>query len=477
MPFFPKRVHAPDFPVDGLWLNVHQPLDLTQLRGQVVLLDFWTYCCINCLHVLPDLHALEERFRGQLTVVGIHSPKFEEEKKPEQVTLALQRYDIDHPVFHDPSMRLWQEYGIRAWPTLVLLDREGRVAFAVSGEGQREVLAHAITQLLSEGRSPSTDAPERPMASPREDHSLRFPTKMAWVEDRLFVADTGHHRIVVLNPEGEITGTWGGSGPGLVDGRGPEARFREPRGLAWMGDTLWVADTGNHALRSIDPVRGDIRTVAGDGEQSGRLRHPASRDTPTGSVRLNSPWDLAPAKPGLFLAMAGCHQIWLSKPGEGRIRPYAGTGQEALIDGGLAEAAFAQPSGLTVAPDGMIYVADSESSSIRRIDPDSGEVSTLIGRGLFDFGDRDGGLRMARLQHPLAVAWHQGRVWVADTYNSKIKVLDPDEGKITTLAVEAELNEPEGMAGSPAGLFIADTNHHRILRIDPDKGSVHVFHG
>ncbi|EQD55458.1 alkyl hydroperoxide reductase/ Thiol specific antioxidant/ Mal allergen, partial [mine drainage metagenome] len=194
-------------------------------------------------------------------------------------------------------------------------------------------------------------------------------------------------------------------------------------------------------------------------------------------VRLNSPWDIARSGQKLYLAMAGCHQIWLADTAKREIRPYAGTGQEALTEGSLIEATFAQPSGLCIAPDGLIYVADSESSSIRCIDPEHGVVSTLIGRGLFDFGDRDGGIRFARLQHPLAVTWRDGRVWIADTYNSKIKVLDPQEGKITTVEIDAELNEPEGILDTPAGLFIADTNQHRILLVDPDKGSAQVFHG
>ncbi|MHB1543229.1 MAG: thioredoxin-like domain-containing protein [Gammaproteobacteria bacterium] len=477
MPFFPKRVRAPDFPANGIWLNVNQPLDLATLRGQVVLLDFWTYCCINCLHVLPDLHALETQFQGQLAVIGVHSPKFEEEKNPERVALALKRYEIHHPVFHDPSMRLWQEYGIRAWPTLVLLDREGRVAFAVSGEGQREVLARAIVQLLAEGADRSPSGTDLQKAWQQENRSLWFPTKMIWREGRLFVADTGHHRVVAIDPDGQMMAHWGGFEPGFADGDGAQARFREPRGLAWMNDTLWVADTANHALRSIDPSRDVIRTVFGDGVQSHRLLLPARPDSAHPTVRLNSPWDVARSKHGLYIAMAGCHQIWFVEPMKQEIRPYAGTGQEALTDGGLAEATFAQPSGLCCTPDGLIYVADSESSSIRRIDPDRGVVSTLIGRGLFDFGDRDGGIRFARLQHPLAVTWRDGKIWVADTYNSKIKILDPDEGKITTFEMDIELNEPEGILDTPIGLFVADTNQHRILLIDPDQWSAQVFHG
>ncbi|EQD77208.1 alkyl hydroperoxide reductase/ Thiol specific antioxidant/ Mal allergen [mine drainage metagenome] len=477
MPFFPKRVQAPDFPVDGIWLNVNQPLDLATLRGQVVLLDFWTYCCINCLHVLPDLHALETQFQDQLVVIGVHSPKFEEEKNPERVALALKRYEIHHPVFHDPSMRLWQEYGIRAWPTLVLLDREGRVAFAVSGEGQKDLLARAIAQLLADGtnRTPAHTGLQKTWQ--QENRDLWFPTKMAWGGGQLFIADTGHHRIVAVDPDGRMTAHWGGTEAGFAEGDGTQARFREPRGLVWINDELWVADTANHAVRSIDPSRGIIRTVFGDGIQSHRLLLPGNPGSIRSPVRLNSPWDIARSGQKLYLAMAGCHQIWLADTAKREIRPYAGTGQEALTEGSLIEATFAQPSGLCIAPDGLIYVADSESSSIRCIDPEHGVVSTLIGRGLFDFGDRDGGIRFARLQHPLAVTWRDGRVWIADTYNSKIKVLDPQEGKITTVEIDAELNEPEGILDTPAGLFIADTNQHRILLVDPDKGSAQVFHG
>ena len=477
MPFFAKRVRAPDFPVDGIWLNVTRPLDLDLLKGRVTLLDFWTYCCINCLHVLPDLQALETQFQGQLTVIGVHSPKFEEEKNTDRVALALKRYEIHHPVFHDPAMRLWQEYGIRAWPTLVLLDRDGRVAFAVSGEGQRELLARAISQLLSEdGGHSSTETSFEASWKP-EARSLWFPTKMAWHERRLYVADTGHHRVLALDPEGTVTACWGGPEAGLADGDGRAARFREPHGLASFAGALWVADTGNHALRMIDSSTGIVRTAFGDGIQSQQLLAPGSYRETTGPMRLNSPWDLEPDGQGLYVAMAGCHQVWFTDASAQLIRPYAGTGQEALTDGGLAESTFAQPSGLCSAPGAVLYVADSESSAIRRINCAEGSVSTLIGRGLFDFGDRDGSVRMARLQHPLGVTWREGRIWVADTYNSKIKIVDPEEEKITTFELEIELNEPEGILETPLGLFITDTNHHRILLINPDQGSIQVFHG
>jgi thiol-disulfide isomerase/thioredoxin len=476
VPFLQNRTRAPDFPSDGVWFNVPRPVRLEDCRGRIVLLDFWTYCCINCLHILPDLRFLEAAYGDRLLIIGIHSPKFTQEKKNEQVGLAIHRHDIRHAVFHDASMHLWQAYGVHAWPTLVLLDDQGRLAFATSGEGQRGVLKAAIDQLLAEVKEPRATGFLEPETAPQTGR-LRFPAKLAWGEDQLWIADTGHHQIVGVDSRGCETRRWGRGQAGFSDGTGDSACFNEPRGLAIDHQLVWIADTGNHALRVLDLKKGEIRTVLGDGTQAGdRLSPDAPRPIPSGT-RLNSPWDLVIRERMLYMAMAGSHQIWSFHPDHGTGGVLAGTGQEALTDGSYEEAAFAQPSGLGGGAKPELYVADSESSAIRCLDTVNRRVTTLMGRGLFDFGDRNGGLRTARLQHPMGVAQIGDKIWIADSYNSKIKILDPGKGKIRSLSIGEALNEPEAILATPWGIFVADTNHHRILRIDPERESAQLFYG
>jgi thiol-disulfide isomerase/thioredoxin len=476
MPFLEERTRAPAFPTDGVWFNVADPIRLEDCRGRVVLLDFWTYCCINCLHVLPDLRFLEAQYGDRLLVIGIHSPKFTQEKKDEQVKLAIQRHDIRHPVLHDASMHLWQAYGIHAWPTLVLLDHQGRVAFATSGEGQRSILASAIDRLLSEAKENRTREFSFPEARPETGPHLCFPTKLAWGWDCLWIADTGHHQLVSVDRSGNETGRWGSGLAGFSDGMRDSACFNEPRGLTVNRQTIWVADTGNHALRILDLPGRTVRTILGDGVQARDRQRPGDSHPLPSGTRLNSPWDLTIRNQVLYLAMAGSHQIWSYDPGHGSGGVLAGTGLEALVDGSYEEAAFAQPSGLGDGAHTRLYVADSESSAIRCLEMERREVTTLVGHGLFDFGDRNGGSRTARLQHPLAVTEVGTELWIADSYNSKIKILDLEKGKIRSLPLDESLNEPEGILATPWGIFVADTNHHRVLHVDPERGSACLFY-
>ena len=270
-----------------------------------------------------------------------------------------------------------------------------------------------------------------------------------------------------------------GSGrPGQDDGDFGIAGFHKPQGLALVGDTLWVADTWNHLLRAVNLTERTVRTEGGTGEQC-MWREEGGRATLTA---LNSPWDLAAVGPLLFIAMAGPHQIWMLDHGRGILWPYAGSGQEARIDGTIEEAAFAQPSGLAVSSD-VMYVADAESNIIRAIElPPANRVRTLAGGDLFEFGDVDGTGDAVRLQHPLGLAMHDGRVVIADTYNHKIKLLDPATGKVWTLAGtgtpghtdgkgrKAQFYEPGGVSVSGDAIFVADTNNHAIRRVDAKTG-------
>lgn len=460
----------PDNP--DLWLNTGK--QAVQLKpGTVYLLDFFTYGCINCLHVLPDIAFLEEKYGDfPFTVIGVHSGKFDQEKDAENVRMALLRHNLHHPVLLDNDYRVWQSYTVRAWPTLVLIDAQGYAIGTFSGEGNRERLDAVLGSLLDGQETHHQEGGY--VLQEREPSALSFPGKVLadTVGDRLFIADTGHHRLVVvpLTDGGGYTQDYHymGSGmPGFKDGSFETAEFRSPQGMALSPDgcTLFVADSGNHALRVIDLERQEVRTIAGTGRQCiGPLAEGAGRDT-----KLNSPWDLqlSPEAETLYVAMAGSHQIAQVEWESGSVRVWAGSGREGRSDGAAQEAAFAQPSGLASDRE-TLFVADAETSCIRGIDfgPDP-QVTTLAGGDLFDFGYKDGSGDTARLQHPLGVTYDRTMdcLCIADTYNNRLRTLDVARGVVSTLAGNGNremLHEPGGLSAAGGNLYIADTNNHRI---------------
>ena len=395
------RVRAPELRGRG-WLNTDRDLTLADLCGRFVLLDFWAFCCINCLHVLDELRPVEEKYDGELVVVGVHSPKFVHEADPEALRAAVERYQVAHPVLDDPDLVTWQAYTARAWPTLVLVDPEGYVVAQYAGEGH----AHAIDALLAELRPSYVDRGtlqpgDSPYVAPEpQSGDLRFPAKAVRLPaGTLLVADAGHHSLVELAEDAETVLRRLGTGErGLVDG-GAEARFNEPNGLcllpddvaAEVGYDVVVADTVNHALRGVALATGEVTTLAGDGRQL------MQGDREPGA--LSSPWDVAWWGGRVWVAMAGVHQLWTFDPRTGVVEPAGGTMNEGLLDGPLAETWFAQTSGLAAAGD-RLWLADSETSSVRYVE--DGAVHTVVGTGLFDFGFQDGAAEQALLQHPSA---------------------------------------------------------------------------
>jgi thiol-disulfide isomerase/thioredoxin len=471
-----KRIKAPELTGGVGWLNTAGPLRLKDLRGKVVLLDFWTYCCINCMHVLPDLARLEEKYARQLVVIGVHSAKFDNERDTAHIRKAILRYQVKHPVVNDAKLALWHKYGVRSWPSLYLIDPEGYFVGYTAGEGNYELLDEAIGKLIKEHRRKKTldEKPRRFQLAREEGNSpLFFPGKAVAdaASKRLFIADSTHHRIVITNLDGKKIAIAGTGEPGWKDGPFARARFNDPQGMALRGDLLYVADRKNHVIRLLDLQAGTVKTVAGTGEQdrTSRARSGAPRE-----IGLNSPWDLCRVGKTLYIAMAGHHQIWTLDLDRNRLAAYAGTGKEDIEDGPLADASFAQPSGLTT--DGTnLYVADSEVSAIRVLPLRGikGLVKTIVGRGLFAFGDRDGVGNQVRLQHALGVAHRDGKLYVADTYNSKIKLIDPLRRSSKTLVgghggwlAGALLSEPAGLSFAGDKLYIADTNAHRIRVLD-----------
>jgi thiol-disulfide isomerase/thioredoxin/sugar lactone lactonase YvrE len=445
------------------------------LRGRVVLLDFWTYCCINCLHALPRLAALEDEYAGRpVTVIGVHSGKFDEEHNEAKVREAIARYGVHHAVAMDDNFAIWNAWGVRAWPTLVFVDAQGRVARVLSGEPEPGQLEKVVDELLATGRRDGalSDAPGPVVHLTRvaAGGALRFPGKILAADGRLFIADSGHCQVLIAGRDGRVEATIGGGEPGFIDGDYKKAQFREPQGLALLGRTLYVADRNNHAIRAIDLAARTVVTVAGTGRKGeGRSLGGAARE-----VDLRSPWDLFARDGGLDVAMAGSQQIWRYEPAPGTIRPLAGSGHEQILDGALDDAAFAQPSGLWESGT-RVYVADSEVSGVREIDLAKGAVTTLVGTGLFDFGFRDGVGKQAKMQHPLGIVGRDGALYVADTFNNAIRTIDLATKAVgtLTLAGAGALDEPSGLALDGDTLYIADTNHHRIVAANVRDGSAH----
>jgi thiol-disulfide isomerase/thioredoxin len=484
-----ERIHAPDLTGARDWFNVPGPLSIRALRGKVVLLDFWTYGCINCMHILPDLRRLEEKYRNELVVVGIHSAKFTNERKSENIRRILVRYDIDHPVANDADFAIWRSYGARAWPTQVLIDPEGYVVATASGEGKAEAFDQAIAAVIqvfdAQGKIDRTPIPVSFERERIRTSTLAFPGKVLAdvAGGRLFIADSNHHRVLIASFDGVVRDVIGGGpsrSPGLVNGDFSEARFYRPQGMALDGDVLYVADTENHEVRAANLTARRVATVAGTGRQAGwGAQGGAARE-----IALNSPWDLQVHGRLLFVAMAGSHQVWMVDLARQLAFPYAGSGREARLDGEVDDAAFAQPSGLSVGGS-TLYVADSESNIVRAVAlPPENQVTTLAGGDLFEFGDRDGRGDTARFQHPLGIAALGQTLFVADTYNHRIRTLDVVTREVRTFsgsgkegaadgpAPVAEFHEPGGVSATAQALYVADTNNHVIRRVLIPSGTV-----
>jgi thiol-disulfide isomerase/thioredoxin len=471
------RVRAPELTGGRGWLNTDKPLSLAALKGKVVLLDFWTYGCINCIHIIPDLKRLEHKYANQLVVIGVHSAKFENEKDTENIRRIILRYELEHPVYNDAEYKVWQSYGVRAWPTQVLIDPAGYVIGTVSGEGNYDLIDQVVAKVVAEFRKRG-ELNEEPLNLTLErakvgDLPLAFPGKILADQknDRLFIADSNHNRIVVTKLDGSLIETIGTGAAGAADGAFDKAGFYRPQGMALDGDGLYVADTENHLIRRVDLKAKVVETVAGTGLQA----RDYFRAGPARTIDLSSPWDLQLVGRQLYITMAGTHQIWKLDLLSHEVSTFAGSGREARQDGPLLEAGFAQPSG--IASDGKkLYIADSESNIIRAINIASGDVETLVGGDLFDFGDVDGARDDVRLQHPLGVFAIDGEVLIADTYNHKIKELDPKARSVKTFlgtgkpgqsdGAVPSFYEPGGLSVANGRLYVADTNNHAVRLVD-----------
>lgn len=471
------RKPAPEIPVGLEWFNTTGPVSLTDARGRLLLLEFTGSSLVPCALALGELDRLGYRYRDDLTIVCVHVPVFIGELKRSHVQKFINRMNIRFPVIHDPDHQLLALFGVRQLPAHVLIDRDGCVVGAMNGADKFDRLKKVIDHQLSlrSGRTVARRVPFRKRALPEPAGVLRFPGRIALARGRVYLSDSGHHRILILSPDGHVIRQYGEQGGGFVDGIGAAAAFRNPQGLAMADDFLYVADTGNHAIRRINLQTDEVETIAGNGTVGGNA--PGRRQLPP-AIALNTPVDVVLQDGRLFIAMAGLHQIWALSLLTNTLEVFAGTGNAGVDDGRPSVASFAQPVGLTVSH-GRIYCADALSSAVRSIDPLTGYVSTLV-RGEAALPDRRQDLPAkgaGLLQYPQAIVADpvQRLLWVTDTYNDQLCRIGMDSRHVSRLVLDRRLDEPAGLAFADNTLYIANTNAHEILRVDPDRGRLEAL--
>lgn len=424
------------------WLNTERPLTTDDFAGRAVLLDFWTYGCINCMQIIPDLEHLEKTFGNKLVIVGVHSAKFQGEKGDDRILSAAKRFGLKHPVFNDADFAVWDAYGVKAWPTQILLGANGAEVGRYLGEGHRAEIEKDIAALNIADQTSAI-----PLETETVSSTLSFPARIKASKQVLLIADTGHNQILMTDKKGKIIDRIGSGQKALKDGDYKTASFNQPRGFLAAGDKIYVADTGNHALREINIGTRQVTTLIGDGTRGKK-------------GKLASPWDVAELDGDLVIANAGTHQLLSYDISDQKLSVLAGSGREALTDGKADKAALAQPSALAVDGD-VLYFVDAESSALRKLE--DGDVKTLIGTGLFDFGLKDGKYPEARLQHPQGLAVTDENILIADTYNNVIRVFNKETEELSVLKVAGDmLNEPGDVFVMNGQVYVADTNNNQI---------------
>ena len=464
------RAPATEFPADLSWVNVSTNPRVADMRGRVAVLWFWSYDAVNCWNVIPDLRFLEDKYHDGISVFGVHCPKYPQQRGDEPLLRAINRLQLRHAVANDAAFRVWQAYGIEAWPSIALIDAEGRLAAVFAGEGRREEIDAYIARLLDEAALHDLRVyePTPPALRPEPRHALAFPGKV-FADDRfLYVADSGHHRVLECQHDGRVLRRFGSGNVGYSDGAMAQACFRNPQGLARWAEYLYVADAGNHAVRRIDLASGDVETVIGTG-RAGRSRPDGDEAERT---PMNTPLDVAVLGDDLFVAVAGQNQIWRMDLAVHSLSVHSGSGELGLVDGAAGEACLAQPSAIAVLGR-QLAVADAAASAVRWVDADDGHVETAVGSGLYTFGDATGVRADVRLQNPLALAADpRGTLYIADSYNNSIKLMNRKTGDVRPLRLQYRLHEPQGLCLHRNMLWIANTNLHEIACIDLSSGQL-----
>ncbi len=481
-----KGLLAPEFPEDTVWLNIKNKIKLSDLRGRVVLLDFWTYCCINCIHMLPILEMLESKYENKkVVIIGIHSPKYKFEKTPENVKEAIERYEIKHPIILDSEMKIWKRYGIEAWPMFVIIGPDGVIRDKIAGEISFDDLDKKLSDIIKKYNKNMLK--KEPVAYTskliKKGGILRYPGKIAISPNQklIAIANSNMNNVILIDKKGTIIHKIGSGAKGAIDSSMAKSTFFKPQGITWLdNNTVLVADTYNHKIRMIDLDSDKVTTKAGNGLQGAPLKYLEEKIAL--KAKLNSPWDIVVGKNTAYIAMAGSHQI-LAYDLDDTISYFAGIGYEDIEDGDFKHCSFAQPSGLSLNKNN-IYVADSEASGIRNISLKNNFVSSIVGSGLFVFGDSVGRVDETLLQHPLGVNYDDGVLFIADTYNNSIKEINLSKKLSVNLISKEEhsvckvndpkcdtlgLFEPSDVKSDGRYLYISDTNNHLIRRYDKNK--------
>ena len=465
-----NRSHAPEFPAGLEWFNVDSPVTLAEQTGRVVLIYFGAWSSGHRLRSMSDLQDLNRKYRDDLVIIGVNSPRFRAEMSSTHLQKIINKYHVTYPVLHDPALKLWNTYGIQDTPAYVLIDRCGCILGAMSGEGKFSQLEQIVKHQAGKHKDihVSEQSHIKPRLSPEPASVLSFPGRVIVSDNKIYIADSGHNRILVTSSNGCIQRQYGSETAGFIDGNGDAAAFNNPLGMALADNFLYVADEGNHAIRRVNLRTDDIDTIAGNGIAS---QKPFSASASPKSVSLDSPCDLVLENGMLYIAMAGRHQIWRLSLVRNSIEIFSGSGQKGLVDGPPGAAAFAQPTGLTVLG-GNLFTVDAESSAIRCVNMYTGAVDTMVGEGLFNYGENDGIGQSARLQYPLDIQadpCHR-MLWVADSYNNKIRRIGVDSKYVSSMQLDCRLDEPGGLAFHNDTLYIANTNAHEILCFNPDDG-------
>lgn len=462
---------APEFPPTLDWLNLSSPLRMAQLRGKVCALAFVNAGSAWSLQRLNDLAHLRARHGDRLHVVAVHVPKFDHERDPRRVAKRFNRQKLEFPIAHDADWTLWQHYDIEAWPTVVLIDGEGRIRERITGDAPIRELDAEVAKLQDEIVPASRNADPIEMRRNGEPMlPLRFPVGLALNGSYLYVADSGHHRILECDQGGRVLRQFGSGGPGFIDGPMELAAFNRPHGLCVQRDVLYVADSGNHAVRRIHLRSGDIETLCG----AGRPGQPT--EGPIGDPRmvaLDQPRALAMGSGAMYIATAGDNCIWRYDLGSPAITRLAGSGALDVVDGKGADAAFAEPVSLACVQQ-VVYVCDAAGSAIRSIKGQVGQVATVLGQDVWNFGQADGARDKARLQQPQAIALDPDApvLWIADSGNDALRTLRLGGGELATYALPQRLHAPSGLAVADGVVWIADTDAHAVLRLDTKDGAL-----
>lgn len=459
-----QRIAAPLFPPQLEWVNAREGRELARLRGRAVLLYFWSYDCTHCINLLTELRQLENKYHDGLAVLGVHTPKYPAQQSDDAVLKAVNRHYVRHPVANDAQWQTWQAFGVDAWPSIVLIDCEGNIAARYVGEGWARMLDDQIATLLEDAAKRDLRVYEPAGAAFRAEPrmALRFPAQALATAERLYVSDTGHNRILECTHDGHVLRQFGSGNPGYWDGRLADAGFNAPQGLAVSADALYVADTGNHCLRRVRLLGGEVETLLGNGLP----RRQAAQQSKMGDrIAISAPTAVALSGDRIYVALSGQNQIWRLDLHTRDIDVLAGSGRHGVRDGRGMDCSFAQPEGLAVSA-GQLLIADAGGNAIRSARLSDYVVNTLAGGTPYGYGDAGGTSVHARFAHPLGIAADGATIYVADTLNQNLRAIAARSGEVTTLPIEWRFHEPHGISFAAGSLWVADRNAHEILRID-----------